>query len=123
MDKEITYCELREKEVINTVDGKKLGRTMDLVFTYNGKILGLVVPGEKKSFRNMASGENLFIPWKCIVKIGDDTVLVSLTGDRRHDGEHDHEHNGGHNHEDWENHNCDYGQAENNNNSCGCDKY
>lgn len=116
MDKEITYCELREKEVINTVDGKKLGRTMDLVFTYNGKILGLVVPGEKKTFRNMASGENLFVPWKCITKIGEDTVLVSLTGDR-HDSDHECDNESGHNH------NCGSSWCNNDNNGRDCDKY
>lgn len=77
---EITFCELREKEVINTVDGRKLGRVIDLVMTCNGNVLGLVVPGEKKALRSIASSESLFVPWKCIVKIGQDTLLVSLKG-------------------------------------------
>lgn len=77
---ELTFCELREKEVINTIDGRKLGRTIDLVLTCSGNVLGIVVPGERKAFRSIASNQTLFVPWKCITKIGEDTILVCLTG-------------------------------------------
>ncbi len=30
MVSDLTFCELREKEVINIVDGKKLGRILDI---------------------------------------------------------------------------------------------
>lgn len=79
MVNDITFCELREKEVVNTIDGKKLGRIIDMVITCSGDVVGLVVPGEKKALRVMASGESLFIPWKCITKIGEDTILAQLT--------------------------------------------
>lgn len=76
---ELTFCELREKEVVNTVDGRKLGRLIDMVITCTGEVCGLVVPGERKAIRAIASGESLFIPWKCITKIGEDTILAELT--------------------------------------------
>lgn len=82
MMNDMTFCELREKEVINTIDGKKLGRIIDMVITCTGEVVGLVVPGERKAIRAIASGESLFIPWKCITKIGDDTILVSLTNQK-----------------------------------------
>ncbi|MEG2158808.1 MAG: YlmC/YmxH family sporulation protein, partial [Clostridia bacterium] len=73
---EITYNELRCKEVINVINGKRLGRIVDLVISCeNTKVLGIVVPGDKRIFR---SKDDIFIPWRNIVKIGDDTILISL---------------------------------------------
>ena len=43
MINDITFCELREKEVVNTIDGKKLGRIIDMVITCTGEVVGLVV--------------------------------------------------------------------------------
>lgn len=80
MTQDVTFCEMREKEVVNTVDGKKLGRILDMVFTCNGDVLGIVVPGEKRLFKNIAGGDSIFIPWKNITKIGEDTILVELSG-------------------------------------------
>ena len=59
---ELSFSDLRVKEVINTQDGKRLGKVCDLVFCYpENKILGLVVPGGKSfAFKR----EELFIsPW------------------------------------------------------------
>lgn len=73
-----TFCELREREVINVTDGRKLGRISDMAFNEKGNILGIIVPGEKKLFKNIAGVDNIFIPWNCILKIGDDVILVDL---------------------------------------------
>lgn len=77
---DFTFCELREREVINVADGKRLGRVIDMAFTCNGKVVGIIVPGEKKLLRNISGCENIFIPWKNVMKIGDDVVLVNLCG-------------------------------------------
>ena len=53
MVSDLTFCELREKEVINIVDGKKLGRILDIAFTRQGTIVGIIVPGEKKFFKSV----------------------------------------------------------------------
>ncbi len=82
MMNDLTFCELREKEVVNTIDGKKLGRIIDMVISCTGEVIGLVVPGERRSLRVVASGESLFIPWKCITKIGEDTILAQLTSNK-----------------------------------------
>ena len=73
---DLTFCELREKEVVNIADGKKLGRILDMAFTSNGTIKGLIVPGEKKFFKNISGDESIFVPWKNTVKIGEDAILV-----------------------------------------------
>jgi YlmC/YmxH family sporulation protein len=78
MLREITFCELRQKDVINVTDGKSLGCIVDLVLDYHtGLICGLVVPGEHKFF-NFFKCEQLFVPWQNICKIGEDVILVEL---------------------------------------------
>lgn len=75
---DFTFCELREREVINITDGKRLGRVIDIGIHCNGSIIGLVVPGERRFFKNISGNENIFIPWKDILRIGDDVILVQL---------------------------------------------
>ena len=76
---ETSFCELKTKEVINIVDGKKLGHIIDLVFETNcAKVLGLVVPSGKSSWNIFKSSDNIFIPYSNICKIGNDCILVEL---------------------------------------------
>ena len=79
---DITFCELRNKEVVNTLNGKRLGRVCDIVISCETcRVLGVVVPNDKRLFRNK---EDLFVPWRNIVKIGDDVILVQLTECKMH---------------------------------------
>lgn len=76
----MTFTELRQKDVINTRDGKSLGRVMDLEFCLvDGRISAIVVPGEFR-FMHMVRGERsgVVIPWENICKIGDDVILVDV---------------------------------------------
>lgn len=73
-----TFCELREKEVVNVADGKRLGRICDLAFCAKGQIIGLIVPSDKKFLKSLTGTDNIFIPWQCVLKIGDDVILVDL---------------------------------------------
>ena len=76
---ECSFLELRCKEVVNVVDGKRLGHITDVVFDLQtAKITGLVVPGNKSFWNVFKSGTELFIPLSQIVKIGEDAVLVEL---------------------------------------------
>ncbi len=73
---EVSYSELRAKEVVNVLDGARMGRIVDVIFDANARnVIGLVVPGIRKLFR---AAEDIFIPWKNICKIGSDVILVSL---------------------------------------------
>ena len=77
---ELTFSELRSKEVVNTQDGRKLGKACDVVLCYpENRWLGLVVPGTGGIFRKR---NDLFIDLKNIVKIGEDVILVNV-GARR----------------------------------------
>lgn len=73
---ELSFSELRTKEVINTQDGRKLGKVCDVVLCYpENKWLGIVVPGGRGfSFKK----NSLFIDLRNIVKIGEDVVLVNV---------------------------------------------
>lgn len=76
---EITFCDLRAKEVINICDGKRLGNIIDLTFdSCTTKITGIIVPGEKSFFSFFKSNPDIFIPFYKICKIGKDVILVEL---------------------------------------------
>ena len=73
---EVSFTELKEKEIVNISDGKKLGRIIDILFdNSSGLVRGVIVPGEKRVFRK---SEDIFIPLERLKKIGDDVILVSL---------------------------------------------
>lgn len=64
--------------VINVVDGKALGRIVDIVFSReSSKVIGVVVPGDK-GFRLWGKKNDLFVPYDKIIRIGIDVVLVEL---------------------------------------------
>ena len=72
---EVTFVELRAKDVINTQDGRKLGRVCDVALCYpENKWIGIIVPSSKGLFKK----EELFIEMKNIVKIGEDVILVNV---------------------------------------------
>ncbi len=76
----MSLSELRAKDVINTLDGRRLGKVMDIEFDErDGRVEALVVPGE---FRvgHMLRGEKcgVVIPWQRICKIGENVILVEL---------------------------------------------
>jgi len=76
----VTLSELRQKDVINTRDGRSLGRVMDLEFCpCDGRVTAIVVPGDF-CFTAMLRGERtgVVIPWDMICKIGDDVILVDV---------------------------------------------
>lgn len=71
--------ELQAKDVVNISDGRKLGQIHDLELDLRqGIIRAIVVPGETKLFGWLAGGQEWVIPWKQIVKIGSDVILVRL---------------------------------------------
>lgn len=71
---DITFNELREKEIINVLNGKRMGRVEDIIFDKDeGTIKGVMVPGERKLFKK---SDDIFIPINELRKIGEDVILV-----------------------------------------------
>ena len=79
----MSLSELRTKDVVNTLDGRRLGKVMDIEFdAMDGHVDAIVVPGE---FRvgSMLRGEKcgIVIPWQRICKIGENVILVEVEPD------------------------------------------
>lgn len=75
----VKTSELREKEVVNIKDGKKLGLISDIELNLEeGKIEAIIVPGQGKFLGIFGKEYDYIIPWKNIKKIGVDTILVEL---------------------------------------------
>jgi len=69
---------MRQKEVINIENGKRLGFICDVGFDLEqGQIQTLIVPGLGKS-NLFAKSQDIIIPWDAIKKIGNDIVLVDF---------------------------------------------
>ena len=75
--------ELKEKEVINLCDCKRLGYVSDIIFDEcTGCIEALVVPGEGKFCGLFGSDLECIIPYQCIKKIGPDIVMIEINRDK-----------------------------------------
>lgn len=76
---ELTFCDLKSKDVINICDGRNMGTISDISFdTCLGKITGIIVPCSKNIFNIFKSNSDIFIPYNRICKIGKDIILVDI---------------------------------------------
>lgn len=72
-------CELREKEVINSCDCKRLGSVVDIEFDCSsGQIEALIVPGPGKICGFLGTDSEYVIPFHCVKRIGPDIILVEI---------------------------------------------
>jgi len=70
--------DLRDKDVINICDGRRLGFVDDVEVDVNsGRLVSIIVPCDGKLF-GFGKTKNLVILWDSIEKIGDDTILVKI---------------------------------------------
>jgi len=73
------FSELRQKEVVNVCNGKRLGYICDLILDIcTGKICAIIVPGPCRFFFFSRSDRDYVIYWKNICKIGEDVILVEV---------------------------------------------
>jgi len=71
--------DLREKDVINILDGKKIGKVCDFeVDLQNGKVEAIIVPAPFSVGSLFSKDKDYVIPWTKIKKIGEDVILVEL---------------------------------------------
>jgi len=74
-----TFSDLTCKEVVNIVDGCRLGYVNDLTLNLkDGCILAIIVPQPGRWWGLFPSGIEHIIPFDRIVKIGDDIILVEF---------------------------------------------
>ena len=71
--------DFKHKEVINVVDGKRLGFVQDVCADLeNGMITSIIVPGSTKILSVFANNNDIVIPWESIKCIGEDVILVEI---------------------------------------------
>jgi len=76
--------ELRCKEVINICDGCRIGYVEDVdIRIPEGQVAAVVVYGPCRFFGLFGRGEEYYIPWECIQRIGDDIILIDKPVQRR----------------------------------------
>lgn len=69
--------DLRNKEVINSKSGCRLGQVCDVeIDTCTGCIVSVIIWGRARCFGLFGKEEDIKICWNDIEVIGDDTVLV-----------------------------------------------
>lgn len=77
-----TFTELRSREVISTASGTRIGYIDDMeIDTESGKILSLIICGRPRMMGLLGKDDDIVISCEDIVKIGTDTVLVSVKDD------------------------------------------
>ncbi len=75
-------CELKQKEVINICDCKRLGFVCDVEFDCKiGMITALIVPGEGKICGIFGRDTEYVIPFCKVCQIGPDIILVDIKED------------------------------------------
>jgi len=80
--------EFQVKEIVDVENGKLLGRIGDLdVNMVTGEIEHIVILGSGKMLGLFGKESDVIIPWKNIVRVGDDVILVRFKdGVKENDG-------------------------------------
>ncbi len=77
----VKISEFQIKDVVNVADGKKLGNIDDIDINLStGKIEAIVISGGGRVLGFFGKDEGIVIPWKNILKIGHDVILVRYKG-------------------------------------------
>lgn len=70
--------DLRQKEVINISDGKRLGYIDDVeIDEESGVLKSAIIPNDGKLLGLFGKPSNYVIPWECIARLGEDIILVN----------------------------------------------
>ena len=75
----MTFTELKQKDVVNVCDGRKLGKPMDLVLNDMACVEALVVPAPGGILNLLKQEkEGCLVPWNRVLRIGSDVILVEV---------------------------------------------
>lgn len=73
----VKVTEFQIKDVVNVSDGKRLGNIEDIEINLTtGKIEAVVIGSTGKVLGFFGREDEVVIPWKNILKIGEDVILV-----------------------------------------------
>ena len=75
----VKISDLRMREVINVLDGKRLGNIVDIELDMErGKVLAFILPGRVRGWSIFAKREDIVVHWDKIIRIGKDVILVEV---------------------------------------------
>ncbi|MEW6623157.1 MAG: YlmC/YmxH family sporulation protein [Bacillota bacterium] len=75
----IKISDLRMREVINVVDGRRMGEIKDIELDLEkGRVKSIILPGVNRFFRLFSRNEDIIVPWEKIKKLGIDVILVEV---------------------------------------------
>lgn len=78
----VKISELQQKDVVNVANGKRLGNIGDIdINLTTGQIEAIIIIGAGKVLGLFGRTDEMIIPWRDIVKVGADVILVRLDGD------------------------------------------
>lgn len=76
---DLFLTDLKNKEVINIHNGKRLGYVCDVELDIkDARLLSIILPGEGGGI--FSKSEPISIPWTCIQHIGEDLIIVNMKG-------------------------------------------
>jgi len=76
----IRASDLSTRDVVNTIDGRRLGNIVDVELDLDtGKIVAVIVPGQARVMGVFGKSDDYVVPWENIKKIGEDVILVELS--------------------------------------------
>ncbi len=76
----LKISDLQMKDIVNMANGKRLGHLTDLeIDLETGKVEALIIDGAGKMMSLFGKEtDEVFIPWKNIIRIGTDVILVEV---------------------------------------------
>jgi len=77
----VKISELKQREVININDGRRLGIVYDVeIDMEKGKIDAIVIPGTGRVLGLFSKESDIVVNWENIKKIGADVILIDSGG-------------------------------------------
>ena len=70
--------DLQHKDVINILDGSKIGNIIDIKIDNEGNMEGLIVEKSKFLVSMFTNKSEIEVKWCQIEKIGEDVILVNV---------------------------------------------
>ncbi len=70
--------DLQNKDVVNVMDGKKVGSIIDVNINMEGKLESFIVEKSKFFVSMFSSANEIEVRWGQIKKIGEDVILVKI---------------------------------------------
>lgn len=71
--------DLQHKDIVNIIDGSKIGNIIDIKIDSKGNMEGLVVEKSKFIISMFTTKNEIEIKWEQIEKIGEDVILVNIS--------------------------------------------